>query len=105
MRRFVFILIVSVLTASAIGGAQQTGPYKVVKTARVGGAGSFDYVYADAANRKLYVPRGGQGARITVFNLDTLEPAGEIPNVSARGAVVDPKSGHGFSSSKPVAMW
>jgi DNA-binding beta-propeller fold protein YncE len=40
-----------------------------------------------------------------VFNLDTLEPVGVIPNASARGAAVDPKSNHGFGSSKPVVMW
>jgi hypothetical protein len=34
---------------------------------------------------------------VTIFNLDTLAPA--------NGAAVDPKSGHGFASSKPVAMW
>jgi DNA-binding beta-propeller fold protein YncE len=82
------------------------GPYKVVKTAKVGGAGGFDYVYADSAGRRLYIPRpGNPGARITVFNLDTLESAGEIPDTSARGAAVDPKSSHGFVSSKPVVMF
>ena len=40
-----------------------------------------------------------------VFNLDTLAPVGEIPNTRANGAAVDAKSGHGFASSKPVAMW
>ena len=30
---------------------------------------------------------------------------GEIPNTNARGVAVDPKSGHGFASSSPVAMW
>jgi hypothetical protein len=85
--------------------AQSGGPYKVLKTAKVGGAGGFDYVNADADGRKLYVARSGTGARITVFNLDTLEPAGEIPNVSAHGAVVSTKSGHGFASSKPVTMF
>jgi DNA-binding beta-propeller fold protein YncE len=30
---------------------------------------------------------------------------GEIGNTNARGAAVDPKSNHGFASSKPVAMW
>jgi hypothetical protein len=30
---------------------------------------------------------------------------GEIPNTNARGVAVDPKSGHGFSSSRPIAMW
>jgi DNA-binding beta-propeller fold protein YncE len=82
-----------------------SGPYRILRTAKVGGTGGFDYVFADAVGRRLYIPRSGQGARVTVFNLDTLEPVGEIPDTNARGATVDPKSGHGFSSSKPVAMW
>jgi len=80
--------------------------YKVVKTAKVGGAGGFDYVYADVGERRLYIPRPAQtGARITVFDLDTLAPVGEIPNANARGVAVDPKTNHGFGSSKPVVMW
>ena len=39
------------------------------------------------------------------FNLDTLEPVGEIPDAAANGVVVDPKSGHGFASSQPVSMF
>jgi DNA-binding beta-propeller fold protein YncE len=82
------------------------GPYKVLKTVKVGGAGGFDYVYADSAGRRLYIPRtGNPGARITVFNLDTLEPVGEIKDANARGAAVDPKSNHGFVTSKPVVMF
>ncbi len=92
------------LTLLAGGGAAQ-GQYKILKTAKVGGEGGFDYVYADAAGRRLYIARTGPMARMTVFNLDTLEPAGEIPNVNARGAAVDPKSNHGFATSKPVTMW
>src|SRR5271154_5871796 len=81
-------------------------PYKVVKTIKIGGAGGFDYVYADVDGRRLYIPRpGANGARITVFDLDSLAPVGEIPNTNARGVAVDPKSHHGFGSSKPVAMW
>src|SRR5437588_7373268 len=89
----------------------QQGPYRVLKTTKPGGAGGFDYIYADEAGRRLYIPRGAvQGenpvpARVTVFDLDTLAPVGEIPNTRANGAVVDAKSGHGFASSKPVAMW
>lgn len=98
-------LIVLFLAALTVFAQPAGGPYKVVKTARVGGAGGFDYVNADVGGRKLYVARSGQGARITVFNLDTLEPAGEIPGVSAHGAVVSPKSNHGFASSKPVTMF
>ena len=85
--------------------AAETKPesYRVVQTAKVGGAGGFDYVFADAAGRRLYIPRGN---RVTVFDLDSLKPAGEIPDAkSVHGATVDPKSHHGFSSSNPVVMW
>jgi hypothetical protein len=108
MRRFCLAFAVGIATLTFVGLAQQastSGPYKVLKTAKVGGAGGFDYVNADEAGRKLYVARSGAGARITVFNLDTLEPAGEIANVSAHGAVVSPKTNHGFASSKPVVMF
>ena len=100
MLRFLFAFTTVVLLASA-----QSGPYKVLKTAKVGGAGGFDYVYADEAGRKLYVARSGPSARITVFDLDSLEAAGEIPGVSAHGVVVSAKSNHGFASSKPVVMF
>jgi DNA-binding beta-propeller fold protein YncE len=90
---------------AAVASAQD-GPYKVLKTAKVGGTGGFDYVYADSAGRKLYVARSGNpGARISVFNLDTLAPEGEIADTNAHGAAVDTKSGHGFATSKPVTMF
>jgi len=54
-------------------GLAQDGPYKVQKTAKVGGDGGFDYVTADADGRRLYVGRSGNPGRVTVFNLDTLE--------------------------------
>jgi len=93
------------LAVAFLAFAQSGGPYKVLNVAKVGGAGGFDYVNADEAGRKLYVARSGAGARITVFNLDTLAPEGEIPDVGAHGAVVSAKSGHGFASSKPVTMF
>jgi DNA-binding beta-propeller fold protein YncE len=114
MRRVVVIIAALLATGTAVGSARQAStadPYKVLKTAKTGGLGGFDYIYADVAGRRLYIPRGAvQGAspspaRITVFNLDTLAPAGEIANTRANGAAVDVKSGHGFASSKPVAMW
>ena len=81
------------------------GPYKVLKTAKVGGEGGFDYIFADVKARRLYIPRSGPMGQLTVFNLDTLEPAGAIANVSAGGATVDPKTHHGFSTTKPLTMW
>jgi DNA-binding beta-propeller fold protein YncE len=118
MRRLSIVLAIAIAIALCVSAGQalspSSGPYKVLKTAKVGGTGGFDYVYADVAGRRLYIPRGGVAAtatapaipgRVTVFNLDTLAPVGEIPNTRGNGAAVDPKSGHGFASSKPVAMW
>jgi DNA-binding beta-propeller fold protein YncE len=93
------------LCAAAITMTAADGPYKVLKTAKVGGDGGFDYVYADSEGRKLYVARSGPTKRINVFDLDSLESVGEIPDVGAHGAVVDAKSHHGFASSKPIVMW
>ena len=80
------------------------GPYKVSRVVKVGGEGTFDTAFADVEARRLYIPRKNPG-RITVFNLDTFDPAGEIPDAAANGVVVDAKSGHGFASSKPVTMF
>jgi DNA-binding beta-propeller fold protein YncE len=96
---------VAIATAAALAFAQQAGPYKVVTKSKVGGVGGWDYVYADSDGRRLYIPRTGDGARVTVYDLDTLAPVGEIAKTNARGVAVDPQSHHGFASSKPVAMW
>ena len=87
--------------------AQQEDPsgYKVIKSARVGGEGGFDYLSADVDARRLYVPRNGPAGGLTVWDLDTLAPVGDIPGVASGGAVGDSKSGHGFSTTSPVTMW
>lgn len=123
MHRFASILVLALGLAVAITSAQQpstTGPYKVLKSAKVGGEGNWDYIYADVTGRRLYIPRrapappaGAEGpapastvrTRLSIFNLDTLEPVGEIDGVGGQGAAVDPKSGHGFTSSRPVSMY
>jgi DNA-binding beta-propeller fold protein YncE len=96
--------------------AGSDGPYKVLKTAKVGGEGGTDYIYADTAGRRLYITRGETQAqaatdarpavpafekRLTIFDLDTLEPVGVIPGVGGNGATVCPKTGHGFTSDHP----
>jgi DNA-binding beta-propeller fold protein YncE len=94
--------------APSVGWSQPTqgaGPYRIVKTVKVGGAGGFDYINADSAGRRLYIPRRGDGARITIYDLDTLSSAGTIPGANGHGAVVDSKTNHAFTSSKPVVMW
>src|SRR5213596_430338 len=121
MYRRAAILTIAIVFAVTIGLAQHppaSGPYKVLKTVRASGEGNWDYIYADVAGRRLYIPRrapalppGAEGApsgirtRLTIFNLDTLEPVGEIDGIGGNGTAVDPKSGHGFTSSKPVSMF
>src|SRR5437016_1011027 len=84
---------------------EDSNGYKVIKSVRVGGEGGFDYLSADIEARRLYVPRSGAGGRLTVWDLDTLAPVGEIPGMASGGAVADSKSGHGFSTTMPVTMW
>lgn len=109
MNRSIAAILACALLVGVAGFGQThgttPGAYSVVKTTRVGGAGGWDYVNADEAGRRLYIARSGAGARITVFNLDTLAPEGELPNIAARGVAISAKSGHAFTTSKPVVMF
>jgi len=105
--RLALVLAAGITLLASMGLAQHAptaGPYKVLKTAKVGGDGGFDYIFADVEGRRLYIPRRAPTG-LSVFNLDTLEPAGGIASISAGGAAVDPKSHHGFSTTKPITMW
>jgi len=47
MYRFIGLIAAAVITATALPSAQQPsggGPYKIVKSARVGGEGGWDYI-------------------------------------------------------------
>jgi glutamine cyclotransferase len=99
IRPIVALLGLSLLAAPAIA------QYKVIATTKVGGAGGFDYIFADSGDRKLFVARSGAGGHVAVYDLDTLASVGDIPNASAHGATVDNKYGHGFTTSKPVVMF
>jgi len=116
MQRLTLVLTAALAALTPIVLAQSTGPYKVLKTAKVGGEGGTDYIYADTVGRRLYITRGATPAReatdttpavpafekrLTIFDLDTLEPAGVIPGVGGNGATVCPKTGHGFTSDHP----
>src|SRR5215467_5108306 len=114
------LLLAAIVTFAPIALSQQSGPYKVLKTARVGGEGGWDYIYADVAGRRLYIPRRGIAAaaatdsrpaapavpaRLSIYDLDSLQLIKEIEGVGGNGAAVDPKSHHGFTSSRPVSMF
>ncbi len=110
MRQLWLILAAAAMTLTPTGLAQESRPYKVLKSARVGGEGGWDYIYADSAGRRLYIPRrgapnSGVETRLSIYNLDTLDLVGEIPGIGGQGTAVDPKTGHGFTSSKPISMF
>ena len=113
-----FALVVLPVSLPAQQGGSP-GPYKVLRRAQVGGEGGWDYICAGPDGR-LYIPRGAERAepatdstpatqaataRITVYDLRTLDLVGVIPNTGGHGVVVDPRSGHGFSSSPEVTMF
>src|SRR5207247_5559391 len=97
MRRNALLSAVVIALFTSGGLAFQAGtdgPYKVLKTAKVGGEGGTDYIYADTAGRRLYITRGATQAqaatdtrpavpafekRVTIFDLDTLASVGGIP--------------------------
>jgi hypothetical protein len=65
MQRFcrAVLLAAGIATLAGMGLAQEAptaGPYRVLKTAKVGGEGGFDYITADVKARRLYIPRGGR---------------------------------------------
>ncbi|MGH9393639.1 MAG: YncE family protein, partial [Terriglobales bacterium] len=122
MRRMLCCCLFLALAAAALPAqAPASGPYQVLKTANVGGEGGWDYIFADSAGRRLYIPRGAtretpatataaaipaSSNRITIFDLDTLAPLGEIPDTGGNGVAVCPGTGHGFASSHPqVSMF
>jgi DNA-binding beta-propeller fold protein YncE len=106
MSRKLFILAaLAVLLPLASIAHAQTGPYKVLKTVKVGGDGGMDYVTADSDGRNLYVARSGAAGHIGVFNLDTFAQVGDIPNTSGHGAIVDTATGHGFATSRAITMF
>jgi hypothetical protein len=120
--RFRLSALAVVLLPMALSAQSTDSPYKVLKSARVGGEGGTDYIIADPAGRRLYITRNAVRAapatetapardsvpgRVTVFSLDDLSPVGTIMNAGnnsgggGNGAVADSKSGHGFASSHP----
>jgi hypothetical protein len=100
------LVLLSFLASSPLAAHAQDGPYKVLQTVKVGGEGNFDYVTADSAARNLYIARRtGASGHIGVYSLDTLKQVGDIPDVSAHGAVVDTATGHGFATSRPIVMF
>jgi len=84
-----------VVTAAALAAA---GPgYKVVKTYKIGGAGGWDYLVADASARRLYISRA---THVMVLDLDSGNSVGDIADTpGVHGIALAPELGRGFTSN------
>jgi len=101
--RFSLLLAAAVLPPASFGLAQE-GPYRLLQAAEAGGDGAVDHLLADSDGRRLYIPRTGPNARITVYDFDTVEPQGEIPKTNARGGRTEASSGASVpANASPVA--
>jgi DNA-binding beta-propeller fold protein YncE len=105
-RRLSLLLSAAALAATLTPTlSAQSGPYKILNIAKIGGDGGWDYLTADAPSRQLYFARSGPTGNLKVYNLDTLAPIGEVATGNAHGAVVDNATHHGFATSNPVTMF
>src|SRR6201996_198833 len=99
-------IVLAALLLAVPHPALADGPYRILRTATVGGEGGFDYITADSDGRRLYLARSGKdNPRLLAFDLDSLKQVGELDGINAHGAVVDSSNHHGFASSKPLTMF
>ena len=83
-----------VILATAALAAPPT--YKVVSKIKVGGAGTWDYVYVDSTNHRLYVSHGTQ---TEVIDTNTDKVVGTIPDTNGvHGIAIANDLGKGFTS-------
>jgi DNA-binding beta-propeller fold protein YncE len=81
----------------SIALAQETPGYHITKKTLVGGEGGWDYLFVDAAGRRLYLSHGD---RVVVLDADEVKVIGEIPNTQGvHGIAVASEFNHGFTSN------
>jgi DNA-binding beta-propeller fold protein YncE len=89
-------LVLSISLAAVSWAASGPG-YRVTATYKVGGEGGWDYLTADANNRRLYISRG---THVIVLDLDSGKTVGDIPDTpGVHGIALAPELGKGFTSN------
>ena len=89
-----FSLRVALLFAAFMAFAAAS--YRVVNTISIGGEGGWDYLFADSANRRLYV---SHATEVDVLDLDSEKIAGKIAHTNGvHGIAVANDIGRGFVS-------
>jgi DNA-binding beta-propeller fold protein YncE len=85
------------LAAPAAVAAQNAGGYHLVRKIAIGGDGGWDYLFVDAAARRLYV---SHGTKAVVIDLATDSILGEItPANGIHGVAVATEFNRGFTSN------
>jgi DNA-binding beta-propeller fold protein YncE len=88
-----FALVIS-MSGSAFAAANS---YHLIKTVVVAGAGGWDYLTVDDANRRLYISHETQ---VDVLDADSGAAVGKISNtLGVHGIAVAPKLNRGFTSN------
>jgi len=91
-----FAALLFVPTVKA-GAQDPSARYEQVRAIKIGGAGGWDFLEVDAANRMLYVTRG---TRVVVIDLGTEKVVGEIADTpGVHGVAFVPELNRGFISN------
>jgi len=95
IRRWMPASLTLLVAAVALAAA---GPgYRVVNTYKVGGDGSWDYLTADSAARRLYISRA---THVIVLDLDSGKTVGDIADTpGVHGIALAPELRRGFTSN------
>ena len=89
------LLLPTLFVTTAAFAAPPT--YKVASKIKIGGAGSWDYVYVDSANHRLYVSHGTQ---TEVIDTSSDKVVGTIPDTNGvHGIAIAADLGKGFTSN------
>ncbi len=102
-------LFFAALATAAVGGwafcapqvtaTPPAGPsgYHLIKTIKVGGEGSWDYLAFDSPTRRLFISRG---TKVMVLDVDTEAIVGEIPDTpGVHGIALASEPGRGYTSN------
>jgi DNA-binding beta-propeller fold protein YncE len=93
LTNFRFLLACFLIATSQVSFA---ATYQLGSPISLGGSGGWDYLFADAANRKLYV---SHNAEVFVVDLDSQKPVGKVSGLGGvHGIAVDDRAGQGFIS-------
>src|SRR6202521_2979986 len=91
LRVVLFISLLVTLSAAADPGDH------VIKTYKLGGEGSWDYLTLDTSSHRLYISRA---THVIVIDADSGKPVGDIPDTPrVHGIALAPELGRGFISN------